>query len=1765
VLPNGMGKTESGDSCLKFSVFVTPRLKPDEETADEETELGEFPDFSSDWPEKVRNMKFEVKFGNGSESTAKAILDKTPLDRELWNALFNNNTFVRLYEFPDYKDRIIRTYPVQGVLSYLKDMYVTIAENSPDSLPLLEPRRDDDGNILDPDASLKKLIDDLGDLLIPEKKVLCTLSRGKYWSFKDALKSGIFDTVLSYIQDCLSKLPPFDGEISKILKIDDNNLKIIKGSEVYYIYIEDTGEEIILYQYIDIYSELDKLLKESKVLDPYDLYEEFPSTVKLDFLQANRFYDRREIERPYYFKPNAKMAPPPPEEHKIDFHQMLAILGDNPLLMRKLGLVLDFHVLVSNVPEEPFSTICLIPNWNNDDLLSDDKKDLTPLTRCIYENGQFCAEINDVDKFKNGMLNLTGANDNLDGGASIYSLIQVDPDGAALKLVNSASSMGRQVKKRFLTSLSGNRIKQFFEDCELNEIELASIFSLAQITISPGAKISKIAANKWIVTDLNKLYELEYTGTKLKIYMKNDKTAYDTPEDAGLPSLRSAGIALVKSGRAYDLSNHFTATFVKNEVFESDTDNQVELFADDLVRGYRVDVLDETTSVSKWLSLCRRKGKYTFPDHDTNSIQVNDEGYVKGASTTSQGGADSDLYLHETVFRWDGWGLCVKRPGKTIVPVSTEKKVYLFNWDQVGENEEEFTKFLVDYLNARWVKDDDTNIIKNTNTITVTKDEKSLELSREGDTVSLIDNDVREYLYDIDVENGNVCTTVVEQEEKIEESNNEAVTEFKLESHFSAVSGSLPSLRFGHTYRLRARIADIAGNSISWESPDNAQASDQLFYARYEPLIPPTIVPRARMSEGEAVERMVIRSNFDKTVQEYVESDDVTDALTNEAYTYEQSNERHIVPPKTSQLTAETHGMFDVYIFEDKDYEKAYYIAKKEKGTLFDTQIVNTETGIEESILNPDDVKIIVPPPKDFLFSWEDVSGDDDELLKDYLKINLGISWVEDGIITKNDNTITITGEENSLIITLNQEEKKVTLVINDAETYEYVLKEEEGKQNIYLPPPGQYVIHQEEQLELPYLPDPIARGAVFRDLPGVTPTGTPELAASKIPFDPDWPDATPFRIRIEELADQSNGSEPPVWDSETRILTVFLAKAQVARVRYSCYLDQDDLDVMGIRKWLSDSSNIDELEEYALSGCHWMLTPFRELELVHAVQQPLFAPTILEIEAIKNQVGDTFAAVEGEFHLSVKSTGKLDLLAYWTEPVDDPADVDGPGTIDVNAHAFELKIDESFNDNLQLPFIPCGKHRHEFGDTKYRHVNYYLQGTTRFREYFHPKVTDYWFCWDDVSATTSEPLINFLMNTLNITWVTEAGIEIINNNKINVKDNDNSLSLELDDSENKVTLKNSIGEVYDYIIKEENGKKNVYAGSKNKISRTDLNYTQEVDVLNSGRPAAPKVLYILPTFGWEENKTPEGADIWINFERSRIGGGLRVYLDRPWYSSGDGELLGVILYPLSYLEENKLKPYITQWGQDPIRDSKIPKGALTTTDFLNKVSSQEGLSLEELADFKMTVVGFKPEYNQERQMWYCDILFDPEEVTSYYPFVRLALARYQPNSIPDAHLSRVVLTDFVQLANDRKLNINFYRDDKKFYISVTGYGTGDPDSNRMEVTIERLPTGGNEEFGWTPIIGTKAQPNPYTMELVSLDTITHLCKWEAELNLPQSRKNKRFRLVVREYEGFKADGAPKKEKTRDNAPPKFETKDEERLVYVDVVEVSPKPEGGGA
>jgi hypothetical protein len=73
--------------------------------------------------------------------------------------------------------------------------------------------------------------------------------------------------------------------------------------------------------------------------------------------------------------------------------------------------------------------------------------------------------------------------------------------------------------------------------------------------------------------------------------------------------------------------------------------------------------------------------------------------------------------------------------------------------------------------------------------------------------------------------------------------------------------------------------------------------------------------------------------------------------------------------------------------------------------------------------------------------------------------------------------------------------------------------------------------------------------------------------------------------------------------------------------------------------------------------------------------------------------------------------------------------------------------------------------------------------------------------------------------------------------------------------------------------------------------------------------------------------------------------------------------------------------------------------------------------------DFRVTVLGYLPQYNAERQLWYVDVAIEPG--SKMWPFLRLSVARYQPDSIAGCHLSPQVLCNFVQLTPERTASVS--------------------------------------------------------------------------------------------------------------------------------------------
>jgi hypothetical protein len=282
----------------------------------------------------------------------------------------------------------------------------------------------------------------------------------------------------------------------------------------------------------------------------------------------------------------------------------------------------------------------------------------------------------------------------------------------------------------------------------------------------------------------------------------------------------------------------------------------------------------------------------------------------------------------------------------------------------------------------------------------------------------------------------------------------------------------------------------------------------------------------------------------------------------------------------------------------------------------------------------------------------------------------------------------------------------------------------------------------------------------------------------------------------------------------------------------------------------------------------------------------------------------------------------------------------------------------------------------------------------------------------------------------------------------------------------------------------------------------------------SSARPASPKVLYVVPTWTWAGH--------------TRIGGGLRAYLDRPWWSSGDEERLGVVLWqgPTSILQNDpptSLRPFVSMWGFDPVYKSQRVPLMPTADSFPLATALGTDLSIQEVSGALVDVAGHDVGFDFDRGLWYCDIqVADPNgaELKSYMPFVRLALARYQPNSLADCHLSKVVLADFAQLTPTRAASVTGVGASR----TVTVSGRASVGTERgiepaiMRVTIEkRMSNVQDDALAWQTIGNIRGIKKTVNLTPTTLDG--NLVIWSGPVKVPTS--GGQYRLLIEEVETF--------------------------------------------
>lgn len=1404
-----------------------------------------------------------------------------------------------------------------------------------------------------------------------------------------------------------------------------------------------------------------------------------------DLHRVRRYYERPESQSPSQAVPHPPQPVKALEPPQPEFHERVAAVGDHRELLLRLGLVIPLKGDPARLLKSEWLAVQVGPSTRRGPDAAAACRAMPVAVRALAD-GTLVARTNPSapPMWQDGQLAL--------GESSVFDVVDVDIDGSAIKT------------ERFLTTL-------------------------------PRLALAE---------------------------------ARREPVDAATPALRATGLTVTRrqqaAGAIAQLKNQ--EGWEQSLAHAVPPSQQRPLHAADVTRGMRVEVWDQTAR--RWFSLHSRDTTLRLHD-EVIYRDVRNEGFIQGANATQTPGvAGSAIHVHEALFGWDGWSLSAPRPGRRVRGDVGDAPGGGSRIDEnVVEAEEpwsgrephpfRFTHAIAkgtlprlrygrEYAFRAWsvdlaggvrphalgpsqlAPDAVLSLLDSTAVGTLLAEQGVRDqfggvgsvheaLHRAAGTVGdgplvFLESTAPEVdaapaasepapnrlLRQADTA---MLQTVAEAiglggAAQAAAARRQALDQLRTAPPGPALDAELPrasaTTRAGSRASLvrdvfrsasadrgqpissstlvsePARLSDLVasqlGHAAGTASPVADPASVQLAlktvtplrpFLRWEPVPPPALVPLKPYTEAESLRVLVVRSAV-------TQDPDTLEVTVSPSATVSQ---RHLAPPKTSQVQAELHGVFDAGIdtattpaAAAQSRREMLAIALREDGSFFD-----------RSVPHPTDPAGAASPQPGVRLLPEPVDGDhfNPHAPGHPLKVLPPAVGVD------------------------------TARVLNKGDA----------------PAPGQYIVHDTQKLTLPYLPDPLARGVslAFHEAGAGRviefPWGTEGITAD---YSGTWPHPQPFLLTL------SGGTQLDGRIDAHRI-DIALPAGDVQRLRLSSALPKARLDWFGVWRSLSSAITGDPVvREAAADGLLWGLSPGEPVTLVHAVPRPVQAPRPTTVRILRAP-GSTLAALFGGLDVHGPSTESVSATARWTDTVDDLT-LPAPVRRDATLAAFTTKVlpherilplwvgDQVF-DAPGWEDVWLHSALHTFPDTRHHRVRYRFRATTRFREYFAP---------DALAPDPSDPL--------------DDGMSVV--------------SAEL-----------------------------------------------EVVVPSTVAPRPPKVHSVLPLFRWSDGEEPEQP-----FGRRHTrGAGVRIYLERGWNSSGDGELLAVLLTPGTSDTAGYPPPpnpaegfeYVSQWGSDPAWIApRVEKRPLQLLDF------DSGLALSGLDDrsragfpavpaatlplplppkkgnpsqptsVPVVALGYLPQYSEERGLWYVDIAFSPR--ATFWPFLRLALARYQPESLAGQHLSLPVRADFVQVAPERTASVS-RTDDRHVRVVVSGY-TGHRGDRAAEwvaaVARNRSVVARLQEFdpaiggdlGWTTrdVVELKIRGHGDSIaEAVWVGELASAVAIPVRTPLAEGTEGTpvaRFRVRIEEWEQFEGDPPPRSEMAKHGTGAIWQG----RLVYAD-------------
>ena len=638
-----------------------------------------------------------------------------------------------------------------------------------------------------------------------------------------------------------------------------------------------------------------------------------------------------------------------------------------------------------------------------------------------------------------------------------------------------------------------------------------------------------------------------------------------------------------------------------------------------------------------------------------------------------------------------------------------------------------------------------------------------------------------------------------------------------------------------------------------------------------------------------------------------------------------------------------------------------------------------------------------------------------------------------------------------------------------------------------------------------PFYPDPLTSGVLLRGVPAAS--GTPTEASAG--FGGTWPDLVPIRLDV--------GGGAPGATVSGQSVSVRVAPGRTERLRVSSSIPASDLGLLDLWDRVKSTASASD----AAKGAFWQLSPYRTMTVVHATQQPVSAPYFASADTWsgEREPGEVPCRISGSMTLDEPSTESVSLTGTLTSGIDG-----GPGAPAPRIDVAAVGDIGSVNVANPAPGGPAGSTSYameatvQLQDTRRHDLSLVGTAYSRYAEYFrrlrkadHPSGSTSPIAVVTDASGSPVPLVP---GSARVQW--SSGGAVITGT-LGVDFTEQALA-------GTITPAATIP-----------GGSVVVSGIPTPVTlaTTDSSTgSQRHDFVlpASARPQPPDVAAVVPAFTW--SPAPE-ATIFSRATSTRSNAALRVYLERPWFTSGVEEDLAVLLRPTA--GGTSVSDYVSRWGGDPTvtGGGSLPAAWPRAVDFANAAGSVTGARMAEDPSRQVDLVRYEIGrqasdgsligWDAERDQWYVDLDVDIDD--AYRPFLRLALARYQAGAPEELRLSPVTLLDVVQLDPARTATVALsslpggtFRADvtlsgPSYQRNKLGAGPG-----RTFLVHERLSdddSPGTDAVLWQEVTRVEATGRYAGGE----------GRWSGKIGLGSSVGGGRHRLVIEQYEEWRTDG----------------------------------------